>query len=124
METKKWPFGIVLARIIDLIQVVICIAIVGLLAAIAIPNIAMGKPSANITPVIFLLCVCVVFAAVFLWLFINLGKLNPAARRVQIIVSILGLFSFPLGTILHGLILYSMFRPDTKQAFGLLPPSQ
>jgi hypothetical protein len=123
MEAKKWPFSIVLARIIDLIQAVICIAIIGLMTAIAIPNIAMGKPATNILPMVFLLGVCLVFGVIFLWLFINLGRLNPAARRVQIFVSIIGLFSFPIGTIFHGIILYGMFRQDTKEAFGIIPPA-
>ena len=43
----------------------------------------------------------------------------PAAWNVQAVVSVLGLLAFPLGTLLHLLILLKWFRPETKSWFGL-----
>ena len=55
----------------------------------------------------------------FLWWLnraIKSGK--PVAWTVQIILSILGLLAFPLGTLIHGYILSQWFKPETKAWFG------
>jgi hypothetical protein len=65
---------------------------------------------------------CVVFGAFLIalnfWLRGAMRKGLPIAWTVQIILSALGVFSFPLGTIIHGYILFHWFKPETKAWFG------
>ena len=120
MKKDKWPFSVTVARIVDLLQVCLGIILILLIISVAIPQMSMGIP---LLPVLILLAILTLITAIFVWLFINIGKLNPSARRVQILFSILGLLEFPIGTILHGIILVGMFREDTKEAFGIIPKS-
>ena len=48
------------------------------------------------------------------------GLLNgkPWARIAVIVLSVLGLFNFPLGTILGGYSLWVLFNDETKRTFG------
>lgn len=41
-----------------------------------------------------------------------------AAWVTQIVLSILGLFGFPLGTFIHAYVLSQWFKPETKAWFG------
>jgi len=60
-----------------------------------------------------------VFLAISIWLNRALKKGVQAAWTVQIIVSVLGLLGFPLGTLIHGYILSQWFKPETKAWFGM-----
>jgi tetratricopeptide (TPR) repeat protein len=53
------------------------------------------------------------------WLMWAVPKGSQAAYYVQMVLSALGLLGFPLGTILHGYILYAWTRPETKAWFGV-----
>lgn len=63
-------------------------------------------------------CVVVIFAAVYGFIGYSLLKLQSWARIAAIVLAILALCSFPIGTILGGIVLYFMFQPEVKQAFG------
>lgn len=43
---------------------------------------------------------------------------DPAAWRIQILLSGLGAFGFPLGTLLHLFVLGRWFTPETRAWFG------
>lgn len=58
-----------------------------------------------------------VAAAVGLW------KLRPFGRRLQIILSIVGLIAIPVGTLISALILYYLYRPGVKILFSGKAPS-
>jgi len=49
---------------------------------------------------------------------IGLWKLRPWGRGLQIGLSIIGLLGIPVGTLISGLILYYMFRPEVKILFS------
>lgn len=64
---------------------------------------------------VFVLALVWIFA---IWLNRALKKGTPAGWTGQIIFSILGLLSFPIGTAIHGYILSQWFKPETKAWFG------
>jgi len=48
----------------------------------------------------------------------GLWNLRPWARTVAIIFAIIGLLGFPIGTIISIIILWYLFKPEIKEAFG------
>lgn len=60
-----------------------------------------------------------VFFVVTIWLNRALKKGTAVAWTVQIILSVLGLCGFPVGTLIHGYILSQWFKPETKAWFGV-----
>ncbi|HHF55613.1 MAG TPA: hypothetical protein ENL42_01685 [Thermoplasmatales archaeon] len=48
----------------------------------------------------------------------GLWNLKPWARTVAIIFAIIGLLGFPIGTIISIIILWYLFKPEIKEAFG------
>lgn len=90
------------------------LAMIGL-AVFLIVCVCNEMPAANkIAGVLFL----VALMALVLWLNNALRKGVPVAWTVQIILSIIGLASFPLGTLIHGYILSQWFTPENKAWFG------
>ncbi len=124
MEKKQLPIGVKIAMIIDIIfaagsVIGLLIMAIGLLESIntEFPLEAQGIKTLGVVVFIFGLFM----TAFTIWVIINLRKLNPSARTGQIIISIIGLLGIPIGTVIHGVILYFMFRQDTKEAFGISP---
>ena len=68
----------------------------------------------------------IAFGACFILLFVllyaavgyGLLQLKSWARIAAIILAILALCSFPIGTIIGGIVLYFMFQEEAKQAFS------
>jgi|GEM_PF-754335 len=52
----------------------------------------------------------------------GLWNLKPWARTVSIVLAIISLIGFPIGTILGIIILWYLFKPEIKAAFGVGPP--
>ncbi len=48
----------------------------------------------------------------------GLWNLQPWARTVAIVFAIIGLLSFPIGTIISIIILWYLFKPEIKEAFA------
>lgn len=65
------------------------------------------------------LLIYVVFFPLYVWLLLGLKRGTKGAYYVQMIVSIIGLIGFPVGTLINGYILYKWFRPETKAWFGV-----
>ncbi len=63
---------------------------------------------------LFLLALAVAYAAVG-W---GLWNLKPWARWGAIVLAILGLTNVPIGTIIGVLILWYLFQPEARAAFG------
>jgi hypothetical protein len=61
---------------------------------------------------------CLALFAVFLWQRKKLQNSAILAWKLQILLSILGLIWFPLGTLIHGYILSQWFKPEVKAWFG------
>jgi hypothetical protein len=55
-----------------------------------------------------------------IWLNRALKRGLSAAWVVQLVMSVLGLLGFPIGTLIHGYILSQWFKPETKAWFGQL----
>jgi uncharacterized membrane protein len=68
---------------------------------------------------IVLAIVLFIFWFVAIWLRSAFRKGTRAAWTVQIVLSILGLTSFPLGTLIHAYLLFHWFKPETKAWFGV-----
>ena len=64
------------------------------------------------------LCLTLLFAVLNGVTGYGLLKLQSWARIAAIVLAILSLCSFPIGTILGGIILYFMFQQETTQAFA------
>lgn len=63
--------------------------------------------------------VVLALSAVVAWIVWKLWQLTNWARIVLIVFAVLGLLSFPIGTIINGIILYFLaFNKDVKAAFG------
>jgi len=125
--SKKIPFGVQLARVINMITIAFNVVIALLLVAIAIPNFIRAAENAGKTsnPILLTVFAVIMFIAfcipAILLIILNraLLRLKAIARVWQIVISCIFLFGFPVGTILNGIILYFMFfDKKTKAAFG------
>ncbi|GEM_PF-7110772 len=131
-EENKVPFSFMLTVVIYVLMTVLnfgvgvlAIAGVGVLA-IAVwlfifpPRLAMMPelffPMLTIAMSIFMILYSIFMAVVtyYLW------KRNRTARHVAIINSVIfAILGFPLGTVMHGVVLYSLLLDkDTKALFG------
>jgi hypothetical protein len=63
-------------------------------------------------------CLTLVFAILYAVVGYGLLQVQNWARIAAIVLAILSLCSFPIGTILGGIVLYFMFQPETQQAFS------
>jgi len=55
---------------------------------------------------------------------IGLWNLRPWGRIMQIVLAVIGLIGFPVGTVISGLILYYLFRPGIKVLFSGKPATE
>ncbi len=92
----------------------------GLLAFIPIALSDAG--SSDTTPIMISMGggACVLLILVILYAAVGYGllKLQSWARIAAIVLAILSLCSFPLGTIIGGVVLYFMFQPEATKAFS------
>lgn len=63
-------------------------------------------------------CVALLFLALYAGTGYGLLKVQKWARVAAIVLSVLALCSFPIGTAMGGYVLYLMFREENKQAFA------
>jgi hypothetical protein len=63
-------------------------------------------------------CFTLIFAILYGAVGYGLLQLRTWARIAAIILAILSLCSFPIGTILGGIVLFFMFQEETTQAFS------
>jgi type IV pilus assembly protein PilA len=64
---------------------------------------------------------CLAFAAIQFVCGVGLLKLKPYGRTIMIVLSVLGLFAFPFGTVIAILVLIYLFRPGVKILFSGQP---
>ena len=60
-----------------------------------------------------------IFFPIYVWLLSGLKSGVKSAYYVQLVISIIGLINFPIGTLINGYILYLWMRPETKAWFGV-----
>jgi general secretion pathway protein G len=85
-----------------------------LLAALLMVAVMADEPAVGAV----LLGVYLVFGGLSLACGIGLWKLRPWGRALQIGLSIVGLIGFPIGTLISGVVLYYMFRPEVRILFS------
>ena len=63
---------------------------------------------------------CLIFLLTIFYAIIGYGllQMKPWARIAAIILAILALCNFPLGTIIGGVVLYLLFQPEAQEAFS------
>jgi tetratricopeptide (TPR) repeat protein len=88
------------------------LGLIGLLAARGEPDQSPGETLVG-------LILATAILGVTIWLLWAVPRGHPAAFSVQLVVSALGLLGFPLGTILHGYILYCWLKPETRAWFDV-----
>ena len=123
---EKMPVGVQIARIVNLVAMIVSIVVGVLLVAIVIPNFIKGAHHAGGQPnLVFIIIIgLIVFivgaipAILLLVLNRNLKKMKASARTWQIMVSCLLLLCFPMGTVLSMVVLYFMLIDKrTKEVF-------
>ena len=120
-------FGIKYCKVLNYINIFVFISTGVLMSMIAVPNFVKAAQAAGKTANPFLLIIvgliCLTIASIpavlLMWLNKELSRFNNKARIFQIIISLIGLLAFPIGTILSMVSLYFMlFDKNTKQLFS------
>ncbi len=98
------------------------LTLLGVCAFLALIGIQMADPGAmegdGTIAFAIMSCFAMLFAILYAATGYGLLKLQGWARITAIILAILSLCSFPIGTILGGVVLYFMFQPENAQAFS------
>ncbi len=111
------PQGVkISAYIFFALAVLNLLATCGLMAVIGL-QAANDGAAEELAGVVIGLCFVVVFTALYAAVGYGLLKMQGWARIAAIVLAILSLCSFPIGTILGGVVLYFMFQQETTQAF-------
>jgi hypothetical protein len=66
-------------------------------------------------------CVGILFTALYGFVGYSLSKLQKWSRIAAIVLAVLALCAFPIGTIAGGVVLYFMFQQDVQAAFAASP---
>ena len=111
------PFGVKLARALLLFTLIFMGGIFSVFLILFIPNMRILPSLGIFLPLLGVILFQILFFKILHWMFVNLAKFNPLARKVQIVFSILGLLNFPVSTVLNVIILYSFFKKENKELF-------
>jgi type II secretory pathway pseudopilin PulG/uncharacterized membrane protein (DUF2068 family) len=119
--------GVVIRRpgVITLIAVLhfIGAAVAALLVLSALWGVSRASSDGPIFTIIMAI-VCTAIGTVQLIAGMGLWSMRPWGRTFQIVLSSIGLISFPIGTLIGGLILYYLFRPGVIALFSGRTPEQ
>jgi len=106
----------VIGGVLELLAAV-ALVLIGSLAAKLLANASLAALGAIagviMSAVIALLILAGIISLVVAW---GLWNLKPWARIVAAIFAILGLFSFPWGTLLNAIVLYVLFFDESTKA--------
>jgi hypothetical protein len=95
-----------------------CFILVAFGLALADPSAFEDAGPEQMVGLVVSLCLVVLFTVLYAAVGYGLLKLQSWARIAAIVLAILSLCSFPLGTILGGIVLYLMFQQENVQAFS------
>ena len=118
---SQQPQGVkISAYIFFAMAVLTLLGLCGLLGFLGIALSDTGRyDTASVLPIVGGgACLTLVFAILYGLVGYGLLQLKTWARIAAIIVAILSLCSFPIGTILGGVVLFFMFQEETTQAFS------
>lgn len=98
------------------------LALLGTCAIVAVFGLQLADTGASdqsgLAGLVIGLCLTLLFAALYGGVGYGLLKLQRWSRIGAIILAILSLCSFPIGTVLGGIVLYFMFQQEVSQAFS------
>lgn len=97
-------------RVVRLFGWIGVVATVAIVAAVAIPAFAAGKPLQGLAVGIGVALVAGGISFFQLFLGKSIKEHKPWARTVGIIVSVLQLFGFPIGTLVGGYVLWCLLK--------------
>ncbi len=102
--------------------VLLLLAMCGILVANLLPLATGGGDTKDIAPLLIGPavggCLLIIFAAIYGFIGYSLMRLQKWSRIAAIVVAILALCSFPIGTIMGGIVLYFMFQKEVTAAFA------
>ena len=104
------------ARALNLFSLVIVLILTGLDAYSLLTGRSAGEER---TKSLYSMVVYPLGALFMVWLITALRQRRRSAWRAQAAWSVLSLVSFPVGTVLNGLLLVWWFRRETRAWFGL-----
>ena len=87
----------------------------GVLAGLAVTDSGAAE---NMIGMVVGFCIVLVFTVLYAGVGYSLLKMQPWSRIAAIVLAILCLCSFPIGTILGGVVLSFMFQPENIEAFS------
>ena len=64
-----------------------------------------------------ILAVCLFSIWFHIWLGLGLLAGKKSCWYMQVVLSVIGLLAFPIGTVLNGIILFLFFRPNIREYF-------
>jgi hypothetical protein len=97
-------------RLIRLLGWLSLIAVIGIVAAIAIPLIATGKGIGQAIPIILLSLLSLVIPIIHFWVGNSIKQNKKWAKIIGVIIGILNLLNFPIGTFIGIFILLYLYK--------------
>lgn len=96
------------------------LTLLGTCAIVAVIGLSIADTGGGeeLIGIVFALCFTLLFTVLYAAVGYGLLKLQSWARIAAIVLGILSLCSFPIGTILGGVVLYFMFQQENIQAFS------
>ncbi|MCZ6697287.1 MAG: hypothetical protein O7A63_12190 [Acidobacteria bacterium] len=118
MEGRTRPGVVTLLAVLNLIG-----GVAGCLGSIAMffmPTAVASGEMPDGAPMIMAVVagVMVLFSVIYLVCGIGLWKMKSYGRTMQLVLSFVGLLGFPIGTVVSGLIIWYLFKPEIKAQFA------
>ncbi len=112
------PQGVKISAYIFFVQAALTLLASCLIIAFVGLQLADSGASEELIGMSFALCLVFIFTILYGVVGYGLLQVQSWARIGAIVLAILSLCSFPIGTILGGVVLYFMFQPDVQEAFS------
>ncbi len=112
MRLRASIFGLVLGMAASLSQAA---------ASYIPPSLVANASSSTVLAVVGILVIAMTLSSAVSFLFLGIGLLKGSRLTwyLQAVLSVLGLFFFPIGTALNALILVFFFQRRTRDFFGI-----
>jgi hypothetical protein len=112
------PQGVKISAYIFFAQA--ALTFLGVCALIGVAGLQIADTGADesLVGIVFGLCIVFVFVLLYAGVGYGLLQLQSWSRIAAIVLAILSLCNFPIGTILGGIVLYFMFQQENAEAFS------
>jgi len=118
--TRKRPAAITILAVLNILG-----GVLSIIAAAAVFALSFAGEMKEMEPVVAALLAAFLAILGLIGVMTGAGllRLRSWARSAQIVLSCIGLLGFPMGTIVHALILFYLFRPGMSALFSGRPTS-